>query len=163
MENQNNNNNNKTEEKLKQPAISTSQSTSKQYIQSQLEIITKIITNAIKQVATKEAKSIVTYVEERIKEMDNNDTETLPIIKNTIRNTLKFLTTDQIKRLIFFIENKSNAEIEKAVYDLLNLNYSILETTYNSFLEFVVNRRHNKSVAHEKVEEMGEETEKSDF
>ncbi len=116
----------------------------KEYIDTQLSMISKILGNAIRHVSSIEVKNLVEYTEKMINNMGEGSTELPDAIKETTRKVVKFLTTDQMKQLIKFVESKSDSELEKVVNDLLNLNYKILEGTYNGFLEFVMNNMHKK-------------------
>ena len=50
-----------------------------------------------------------------------------------------------MKKLIKYVEEKPAEELKKSIYDLLNINYKILKKSYDGFLEFIVNKMHEKN------------------
>lgn len=110
-----------------------------EYVESQLVIVSKIISNAVKYITTIEVKGMIEFIDSIMKEIGDDDKSgLLPLVKKTAVNTLRFLTTEQINNLISFVERKPIEEVEKIVYDMLNIQYRILEKAYNGFLEFMV-------------------------
>jgi hypothetical protein len=117
----------------------TSKNEHSQYIETQLNMIAEVISNAIKHITSIEIKGLTKVLEETIEKLSKN-ADLLPIMKETVENTVKFLTTDQVNKFIGSIENMPEEEIKKLVYDIINVQYKFLESTYNGFLNFVINK-----------------------
>lgn len=121
------------------------------YVESQLSVVSKIISNAIKYSSSAEVKSFIDFIEKNIDDMGSYDSELPPTIKETIQNIIKFLTTNQYKKLIKYIEEKPVKELEKVIYDFLNLEYKMLENTYNGFLSFIIDKVHKKNKGNNEI------------
>ncbi len=117
----------------------TSKSEHSQYIETQLNMIAEVISNAIKHITSIEIKGLTKVLEDTIEKLSKN-ADLLPIMKETVENTVKFLTTEQVNKFIGSIENMPEEEIKKLVYDIINVQYKFLESTYNGFLSFVMNK-----------------------
>jgi hypothetical protein len=116
-----------------------------EYIDTQLSMISKVISNTIRYFTSQEVKNNIETFEKFINEMGLDNNKLSPAIKDVIQNVIKFLTTDQLKRLISYIESKPDEDLEKAVKDFLGYNYRLMERSYNGFLEFMVTKMGNQT------------------
>jgi hypothetical protein len=111
-----------------------------EYIDTQLSMISKVISNTIRYFTSQEVKNNIDSFEYFINEMGLENDKLTPAIKETIQNIIKFLTTEQIKRLISYIESKPDEDLEKTIREFMTYNYRVMKRTYNGFLEFMVTK-----------------------
>lgn len=127
------------DDKTKNNKEKTTKSEHSQYIETQLNMVAEVISNTIKHITSIEIKGLTKILENTIEKLSKN-ADLLPLVKDTVENTVKFLTTDQVNKIIKSVENMPEEEIKNLVYDMLSLQYKFLESTYNGFLSFVINK-----------------------
>ncbi len=111
-----------------------------EYIDTQLSMISKVVSNTIRYFTSQEVKNNIDSFEDFINEMGLENNRLTPAVKEMIQNIIKFLTTEQIKRLIKYIESKPDEDLEKTIREFMTYNYRVMKKTYNGLLEFMVTK-----------------------